>query len=42
MMDLGGLLMDLQELLERKVDVTEPSGLHSFLKEDILREAIPL
>jgi predicted nucleotidyltransferase len=42
LMDLGGLLMDLQDLLERKVDVTESRGLHSFLREDVLREAIPL
>ena len=37
--DLGGLLMDLQELLGRKVDVATEGGLHWYIKDRILREA---
>jgi predicted nucleotidyltransferase len=40
--DLGALLMDLQELLGRRVDVVTESALHPSLKECVLREAIPL
>ena len=40
--DLGGLLMDLEELLGRKVDVAEPEGLHWYIKDRILAEAVPL
>jgi predicted nucleotidyltransferase len=39
---LGGLLMDVQELTRRKVDVVTPAGLHPALRERILREAHPL
>lgn len=38
----GGLVADLQELLGREVDVVEPEGLYPLLKDDILREAVPL
>ncbi len=37
--DLGGLLMDLQELLQRKVDVVTENGLHWYIKDKILNEA---
>ena len=40
--DLGGLLMDLQELLGRKVDVVTPDGLRARIKDDVLAEAVPL
>ena len=40
--DLGGLLMDLQQLLNRKVDVVTENGLHWYIKERILSEAIPI
>jgi len=40
--DLGGILMDLQDLLGRDVDVAEEGGLHPLLRERILSEAIPL
>ena len=33
--DLGGLLMDLQELFNRKVDVVTENGLHWYIKERI-------
>jgi hypothetical protein len=39
---LGGLLMDVQELTQRKVDVVTEAGLHPALRERILREAHPL
>jgi len=42
LMDLGGLLMDLQELLGRKVDIVTEKGLHWYIKEQILREAKPI
>jgi len=37
--DLGGLLMDLQELLGRKVDVVTEGGLHWYIRDRILGEA---
>ncbi len=39
---LGGLLMDVQELLQRRVEVVTERGLHPALRERILREAEPL
>jgi predicted nucleotidyltransferase len=42
LLDLGGLLMDLQDLLGRRVDLVEPEGLHPYLRERVLREAVPL
>ncbi len=36
--DLGGLLMELQELLNRKVFVTTENGLHWYVKESVLSE----
>jgi predicted nucleotidyltransferase len=41
-LDLSALLMDLQELLGRRVDVVTESALHPLLKERVLREAVPL
>ena len=41
-MDLGGLLMDLQEHLRRKVDVMTPAMLKPRLRERVLREDTPL
>jgi len=40
--DLGGLLMDLQELFNRKVDVVTEKGLHERIRERVLRQAITL
>jgi predicted nucleotidyltransferase len=42
LMDLGGLLMDLQKLLGRNVDVVTEKGLHWYIKDQILREARPI
>lgn len=39
---LGGLLMDVQDLLQRKVDVVTDRGLHPTLRNRILKEAQPL
>lgn len=40
--DLGGLLMDLEELLGCRVDVVTESGLRPRIRERVLREARPL
>ena len=42
MLDLGGALIRLQELLGRKVDIVTERGLHWYLKEKIMREAVQL
>ena len=38
----GGLLMDLQDLLGRKVDIVTQDALHWYIRDQILRDAIPL
>ena len=40
--DMGGLLMDLRELLHREVDVVTENGLKPRMRERVLREAKPL
>jgi len=40
--DLGGLLMDLQKLLGRRVDVVTPNGLRERIKDVVLAQAVPL
>lgn len=40
--DLGGLLMELQGLLNRKVDVITSAGLKNRLRYKINEEAVPL
>ncbi len=42
LLDLGGLLMDLQELLGCSVDIVTERGLKKRLRDRILQEAIPL
>lgn len=42
LLDLGGLLMELQELLGCPVDVVTDKGLRSRIREQVLCEAIPL
>lgn len=42
LLDLGGLLMDLQELLGCRVDVVTEQGLRPRIRERVLREAVPL
>jgi predicted nucleotidyltransferase len=38
----GGLLMDLQDLLGRKVDIVTEDALHWYIREQILSDAVPL
>lgn len=40
--DLGGLLMELQDLLGCRVDVVTEQGLRPRIRERVLREAVPL
>lgn len=41
--DLGALLMDMQELFNKKVDIVTEKALHNRrIREQILGEAIPL
>ncbi|MBI2027629.1 MAG: nucleotidyltransferase family protein [Deltaproteobacteria bacterium] len=40
--DLGGLLMDLQELLKCPVDIVTSKRLKKDIKEEVLNEAIAL
>jgi len=39
---LGGLLMDLQDLLGRRVDLVTPNALHPAIRDKVLREAVEL
>jgi len=39
LMDLGELLMDLQKLLGRNVDIVTEKGLHWYIKQQVLQEA---
>jgi len=38
----GGLLVDLEKLLGRKVDLVTEKGLHWYIRDRVLREAVPL
>ncbi|MGH2494948.1 MAG: nucleotidyltransferase family protein [Ktedonobacteraceae bacterium] len=40
--DLGGLLMDLQDLLGHRVDVVTERGLRERIRDRILKEAVAL
>lgn len=40
--DMGGLLMDLQDLLGRKVDVVTEAGLHWYIRDRVIQQARPL
>ncbi len=39
---LGGLLLDAQELLGRRVDIVTEASLHPALRERVLASAVPL
>ena len=39
---LGGLLLDAQDLLGRRVDVVTEASLHPILRDRVLAEAVPL
>ena len=36
----GGLIVDLQDLLGRKVDVVEPEAVHWYIRDRVLKEAV--
>ena len=38
----GELLMDMQDLLQRRVDVVTERALHPALRKHVLKEALPL
>lgn len=42
LLDLSGLLLDLQELLGCEVDVVPDDSLHWYIRDRVLREAMPL
>lgn len=42
LLDLGGLLVDLEHLLTRRVDIVTEQGLHWYLRDKIINEARPL
>ncbi len=42
LLDMGGLLMDLQDLLGCKVDVASAGGLRERIRDRVLGEAVPL
>ncbi len=42
LLDMGGLLMELRELLGRNVDVVTERGLKPRIRERVLKEAVPL
>ncbi|HWX42310.1 MAG TPA: nucleotidyltransferase family protein [Blastocatellia bacterium] len=42
LLDLGALLMELQELVGSRVDVVTEQGLRPRIRERVLQEAVPL
>ena len=38
----GGLLVELEDILGRKVEIVEPEALHWYIRDQVLDEAIPL
>jgi predicted nucleotidyltransferase len=42
LLDMGGLLMDLRELLGRDVDIVTERALKKRIRERVLKEVIPL
>ena len=42
LLDQGALWQDLAELLGRPVDIVEPEGLHWYIRDRVLHEAVPL
>jgi len=39
---LGGFLMDVSELLQRKIDVVTENALHKRIYDKVMQEAIPI
>ena len=42
LMDISGMVVDLQDLLGCPVDLAEPAGLHRLVRDRVLQEARPL
>jgi uncharacterized protein len=42
LMDHAGLMLDLADLMKRKVDLVSKPGLKPFIRDSILREARPV
>ena len=42
LLDMGGLLMELRELLGRDVDIVTERGLKPRIRDRVLKEAVPL
>ena len=42
LLDLGGLLMDLQDLLGHRVELVTEGSLHWYIRDRVLKEAVPL
>lgn len=42
LLDLGGMLMDLQDLLGCRVDIVTEGGLRDRIRARVLQEAVPL
>ena len=42
LLDVVGLKQDLEDLLGVTVDIGSERGLHWFIKDEVLREAVPL
>jgi predicted nucleotidyltransferase len=42
LLDLVAIKQDLEDLLGREVDVVTESSLSSYIRDDVLREAVPL
>jgi hypothetical protein len=40
--DLGGLVLNLEELLGRRVDLVTEQGLHWYIRDRVLHKAEPL
>jgi uncharacterized protein len=38
----GGIVIELEELLKRRVEIVEPDALRASVRDRILREAVPL
>ena len=42
LLDVVALTQDLEDLLGRPVDVVEPEGIHWYIRDRVLKEAVPL
>ncbi|MCZ7586583.1 MAG: nucleotidyltransferase family protein [Deltaproteobacteria bacterium] len=42
LLDIAGLITDLEDLLHRRVEIAEPSALHWFIRDRVMQEAVAL